>query len=159
MIKILGAAAVVTASVAFGMVMARELGERVKLLNEIKTAAIYIKSDMEYRLPVFEDCFRGRGRFFSEAAKLIEGGKTPCEAVIEASERQARLSDKDRKILTSYAEGLEAEEIGGQMTNISLLITRLEADIKEAEEENAVKCRLYRSGGVLAGLAFVIVMI
>lgn len=159
MIKILGAIAVVAASVTAGFVMARELGERVRLLKEILCAAVYIKSEMEYRMPVLEECFRARGEFFENVSNLIKKGSAPGEAVVKAADEEPRLQKGDRELLYSYAKGLEAEEIGGQTANVSLLITSLEQKIREAEEENSVKCRLYRSGGVLAGIAFVIIMI
>lgn len=158
-IKLMGALAVVLSSAMAGMIMSRELGERTRLLREIRESAIYIKSDMQYRAPVFEECFRCRGRLFSAAAKYINEGMKPCMALKRAVEETERLRDEDREILFSYADGLDAEDVSGQMANLSLLISGLDKNIKEAEQEHGAKGRLYRSGGVLAGMAFVIILL
>ncbi|MCD8048827.1 MAG: stage III sporulation protein AB [Clostridia bacterium] len=159
MVRLLGAAAVLASSVLTGGVMAKELDERVKLLRQTQDAAVFIKSELMYRAPVFEECFRGRGKIFSAAARYIKEGQSPTEALERAASEVGRLTKGDREILTEYARGLCAEEVGGQTANVSLLITRLEAAVREAEAERQAKGRLYRSGGVLAGLAFVIMLI
>jgi stage III sporulation protein AB len=159
LVKLMGGAAVVLSSAMTGIIMTKELGERTKLLREIHKYALYIKSDMEYRSPVFEECFRCRGRLFSAAAKNISEGMSPKDAVKKAAAEAYALREEDREILFSYADGLEAEEQGGQEANISLLISRLEESIKDAEREQGTKGRLYSSGGVIAGIGLVIILL
>lgn len=159
MIKILGAAAVFLSCAAAGQIMARELYERTKLLKELEQSAIYIKSELEYRTPVFEECFRGRGRLFSKAAKYIGMNMNPKEALKKAARETEKLRDEDRELIYDYADGLDAEDVGAQTANVSLLITRLECRIREAEEERGIKSRLYKSGGALAGIGLVILLL
>ena len=159
MIKILGAISVVAASFAIGFEMTKELSERIKFLKECEQYAVYIKSELLYRSPVFEECFRGRGRIFSNASKYIEKGLSPCEALKRAVNEARLLNSGDKEIFYAYAAGMSSEETGGQIANVSLLITRLEERIKEAESEKSVKGRLYRSGAVLAGCGLVILLL
>lgn len=158
-IKLTGALIVCFASVTAGGLMAKELGERVKLLRETEQYAIYIKCDMEYRAPVFEDCFRARGPLFGTASKYIKDGMLPKDALKKSIDNMQRLREEDREILCAYADSLDAEEVSGQISNIALLISRLKENIREAEKERGAKGRLYRSGGVLAGIGLVIILL
>ncbi len=159
MIKLTGALTVCFASVMAGALMAKELGDRAKLLREIQQYAIYIKCDMEYRMPVFEECFRARGPVFGTAAKYIKEGVPPREALKKSVSGTHKLRDEDRELLYAYADALDAEDVSGQISNVSLLISRLGESIREADRERGAKGRLYRSGGVLAGIGLVIILL
>ena len=159
MIKILGAISVVAASGLAGFEMTKELSERIKFLRESEQYAIYIKGELSYRSPTFEECFRGRGKIFANAAKYIGEGVSPNDAVRRAADEAPRLNKGDREIFYAYAEGMSSEETGGQIANVSLLITRLEERIREAESEKSVKGRLYKSGAVLLGCGVVILLL
>lgn len=160
MLKIIGIVAVVASSVATGFIMAKDLNERTKSLKDIYQSAINIKSELEYRAPVLEECFRGRGRLFSKAWKYIsENSLSPKEALRKACDEAVYLKRDDREIIYSYIENLFVEDIGGQISNISWLIDAMRLQIKEAEAEYTSKGRLYKSGGALAGIGLVILLL
>lgn len=158
-LKFMGAAAVISSAAMAGFVMSGELRERIDILREIQQSAVYIKSEIEYRSPVFEECFRRRGRLFSKASEYIGEGLSPSAALKKSADETARLTAEDKEIIYSYADGLDAEEVNGQTANVSLLISHLGEDIREAEAQMRAKGRLYRSGGVLAGIGFVIILL
>lgn len=160
MVKLLGMISVLTASVIMGFVMANELGERAKALKEIHEAAIHIKTELEYRAADICDCFNRRGKLFSLAYKYItEEGLLPADALNKAICDTPFLTDDDQDVIKAYADNLNKEDIGGQIANTSLLIENLRLKIKEAEDEYRSKSRLYKSGGAIAGLGFIILLL
>ncbi len=160
MYKFLGMGAVMTASIITGFLMSKELKKRVDILKDIRQSAIYIKTDLEYRAPVIGECFKGRGEFFSKVGKILEEDFTmPKNAFEKACKEFKELNKDDEAALISYAENLCCEEISGQVVNISQLIEEFSIRIENAENEYREKGRLYRSGGVLAGLGLIILLI
>lgn len=160
MYKITGIVSIFIASAMTGVIMATKLNERVKLLGEIRQASIQIRSDFEYRAPVLSECFEKRGRFFSLVSELISReGYLPDDAVKKACCTFKQLKNEEKEILISFGENLGAEEICGQISNISWLIKELDEVIMRAKEEYSTKGKLYKSSGVLAGLGFAILLI
>ena len=159
MYKIIGLISIFIASAMTGLIKASKLKERVKQLQEIRQASIQIKSDFEYRAPVLSECFEKKGEFFSLVSELIYEGNIPSEAVEKACSFFKQLEGAEKEILISFGKNLGAEEINGQISNISWLIDELEEVIVCAREECSTKGRLYKSSGVLAGLGFVILLI
>ncbi len=160
MIKLLGMLSVFTASLVMGFILAKELGERTKALKEIYQSAIHIKSELEYRSADICDCFNRRGKLFKEAYKYIQSESLlPCEALKKATDEAMYLKDEDRAVINSYAENLNAEDLGGQIANVNLFLENLRLCIRDAEEEYHSKNRLYKSGGAIAGLGFIILLL
>ncbi len=149
-----------TSSILTGIMMANELKERTKTLKEIHQMAIHIKTDLEYRAPDICDCFRYRGKLFSRAYELItRDAYLPCEAVKKAATEIISLKKDDIEIINAYAENLNCEDIGGQIANVNWLIENTRKLISDAVTEYEAKSRLYRSGGVIAGFGFIILLL
>lgn len=160
MVKIMGMLSVLTASCAMGFVMAGELGKRTKSLEEIYRSAVHIKTELEYRGADINDCFNRRGRLFAQAYKYLQKEDIlPCEALKRACKEALYLKDEDRAVINTYADNLNCEELGGQIANVKLLLESLRMCIRDSEEEYRSKNRLYKSGGVIAGLGFIILLL
>lgn len=160
MIKITGIILVVAASVLTGIIMAKDLSKRTKLLKDIRQSAIFIKSDMEYRAPVLEDCFKNRGILFGTAAEYAQNNNClPKDALKITLDSMSYLKKEDKDIVMSFADNLDTEDIGSQLANVSWLIDALNGKIREAENDFVTKGRLYKSGGVLAGIGLLILLL
>lgn len=160
MVKLLGMLSVLAASVIMGFIMAGELHERTKTLKEIYQSAIHIKTELEYRGADICDCFNRRGKLFNKAYKYIKSeGMLPSEALKKASCETNYLKEADRAIIDTYAENLASEALSGQIANVNLLLENLRLSIRDAEEEYRSKNRLYKSGGAIAGLGFIILLL
>lgn len=160
MLKILGLITILVSSVIMGFIMANELNERTKTLRDIKQSATGIKSDLEYRASDICECFKLRGNMFGKASKYIaDSNLFPTEALIRACEELNYLHKEDKEIIFSYAKNLSAEDIGSQINNINWLIENITIKIKESEAEYSSKNRLYKSGGALLGLGFIILLL
>lgn len=160
MVKTLGMISVLTASVVMGFILAGELGERTKMLKEIYQSAIHIKAELEYRGADIQECFNRRGRLFKTAYSYLTcEGITPTEALKKACFETMYLKDDDRTIINAYADNLDAEDLGGQLANVKLFLENLRICIRDAEEEYHSKNRLYKSGGAIAGLGLIILLL
>ena len=160
MVKLLGMLSVLAAFVVMGFVMARELCARVKALKDIYQSAIHIKSELEYRGADICDCFNRRGKLFSQAYKYIKDNSlSPTEALKKAAGENAYLKIEDCAVIDAYADILNAEYIAGQIANVNLFLENMRLCIREAEEEYQSKNRLYKSGGAIAGLGVIILLL
>lgn len=160
MIKIFAVGLVMLSSCMTGVVLAKDLNERVKTLKEIRQMAIYIKSDFEYRSPKLADCFAHRGSLFGKASRYMEEGSLlPEEALKKSADELKSIKKDDRIIIYSFADNLSVEEVNGQIANVKWLIEALEKKIKDAEYECTTKGRLYKSTGALTGLGIVILLL
>lgn len=160
MVKFFAVALVMISSCMTGVIMAKELNERVKILKEIRQMAIYIKSDFEYRAPNLAECFENRGLLFEKAAKYVrDNSLLPKEALMKSADELKKVTDLDRRIIYSFAENLSIEDINGQIANIKWLIDSLEKQISDAESDCVTKGKLYKSTGLLAGLGIVILLL
>ncbi|MBQ7976939.1 MAG: stage III sporulation protein AB [Clostridia bacterium] len=160
MIRIFGVTLILTSSVLTGIILAKDLNERVALLKDIRQAAIYIKSDFEYRAPILSECFENRGILFGKAAVYAkENNVLPKDALKKTVDEIKFLCSEDKDAIYSFADNLSQEEIGGQIANITWLIDTLEKRIKDAETEYKTKGRLYKSGGALTGIGLVILLL
>lgn len=156
MIKLLGITAVFVASSVMGFIMAGELNERTKVLKEIYQSAVHIKSELEYRGADIKECFNRRGKLFKLAYKYLEEGLLPASALKKACREIKCINDEDRAVINTYADNLNAEDLGGQIANVKLLLENLRICIRSSEEEYKTKNRLYKSGGVITGLGIII---
>ena len=160
MVKLLGMLSVFTASSVMGFIMAGELGERTKMLKDIYQSATHIKSELEYRGADICDCFNRRGKLFSIAYKYIKSeGLLPADALKKAADEAVHLKATDRTVIAAYADNLKVEDLGGQLANVRLFLENLRLCIQDAEEEYRSKNRLYKSGGAIAGLGFIILLL
>lgn len=160
MVKFLGMFAIMVSAVMMGLVMANELKERIKALKQVQQMAIHIKTDLEYRSPDICECFRSRGELFSTAHDLIiNHAYTPEAAVKKAAGEISSFKKEEVSVIASYANNLKCEDIGGQIANVSWLIENIGKIIKTAEAEYESKSRLYRSGGVMVGFGFIILLL
>lgn len=160
MVKIMGMLSVLTASCVMGFIMAGELGKRTRALEEIYRSAIHIKTELEYRGADINDCFNRRGELFARAYEYLhQEGILPCDALKRACKEALYLKEDDRAAINTYADNLNCEDIGGQIANVNLLLENLRLCIRDSEEEYRSKNRLYKSGGVIAGLGFIILLL
>lgn len=160
MVKLLGMLSVLISAIGIGFVMAKELNDRTKALKEIYQSATSIKTELEYRGADICDCFNRRGVLFSNAYKYIKAeGYLPAEAVKKAAAEISCLKKEDIEAVNLYADNLYTEDLGGQIANINLFLERLRGCIRQSEEEYNNKNRLYKSGGAIAGLGFIILLL
>ncbi|MGM9551689.1 MAG: stage III sporulation protein AB [Clostridia bacterium] len=160
MIKILGSVAVLISSVLMGMTMSQNLKNRVNVLKEIRDGAVHIKNELQYRCAPLEDCFRGRGKFFSKVYKHMQSsGLSPKESVQKTADETEYLTSADIEVMNRYAENIMCEDLKSQIVNIDFLIASLNENIKDSETEFLNKGKLYSYGGVLMGLGFIIILL
>ena len=158
MIRVVGMVLLVLGSSLFGFGKAWELKERVRELQEIQTALLKIETAVcRFSLPLCE-AFRQAGAdipLFSEAATFMEEGALAKEAFDRALDGYlptSHLVGADVALLERFRDGLSAPDTDGQTKNFAIVKADLARQIESASEAEEKQGRLYRSGGVLAGL-------
>lgn len=160
MVKFFGMISVLISSILTGFLMAKDLSERTKALREIYRSATHIKTELEYRAADICECFRMRGELFSSAHSYIQNeGYLPQDALKKAAEDMGALIKEDREVIFAFAENLNKEDVNCQIANTALLLENIRARIRDAENEYIMKNRLYKSGGAIVGIGFIILLL
>jgi stage III sporulation protein AB len=106
------------------------------------------------------------GKFAKELARLY-GGRSAASGLWAAalrdaagySEEAAALAEDDRQIIALFGDQLASSDLKSIGENYALLYARIGEKLQESDRDRAVKGRLYRTIGTLAGLAAAIVVI
>jgi len=157
--KISGAVLLIGASFFTGVRLRYLLNERKRIL----TGLLYFIQGIENKLRCLcmplDKCFGESGGIFYSASVYIKEGFSPSEAVKKAAEETVHLKKEDKALLLSFADGLSADDLEGQIANLNLLKKGLEARLFEAEEDSRVRGKLCVQGCTLLGAAAVILML
>ena len=158
MLKIMGAVILFLASVMIGAQKYSELCERRHLLSGAMSGIKSIEGRIKCCYAPLDECFRQAGGIFYEASQYMDKGVTPGEAVLEASKKRA-LTERDREAFALFANGLNAADREGQLSNAHLFEAQLVSRIAEAEEDIKTKGSLALKGSMLIGGAALILFI
>lgn len=158
MLKIIGGVMLFLASVMIGAEKYSVLCERRHILSCAISGIKSVEGMIKCCYAPLDECFRQAGGIFYEASQYIEMGVTPAEAMIEASKKPS-LTELDREAFAAFANGLNAADRDGQLSNAHLLETQLVSRIAEAENDIKTKGTLALKGSVLIGGAVVILLI
>lgn len=74
-------------------------------------------------------------------------------------ESKTNLKEEDIKVLKNLSKLLGKTDIDGQLSEIELIEKFIEEQITNAEEEQKKNEKLYKSLGILAGIAIAIILI
>ena len=109
-------------------------------------------------MPLHE-CFKESGGIFKDAAEYIEKGLAPKEALKKAVSDCAMLTDKDKDVFISFADGFDADSCDGQIANTELFYENITLRIEDARKEHKTKGKLSIEGSILMGTALVLLLI
>ena len=171
MIKLLGAALIVTASAAAGFGFARAICVQLRQMDALLGALEIMKSEMEYRLtPLGALCAAlsygdepETAAFFGACAAQMEADRClPPQLAIQRAMEQAqglKWSARTRETVRNLAFSLGKFDLGGQVRAIELAQERLRAELAEVQAGSRARCRSYETIGICAGLALAVVLI
>lgn len=146
--------------------------ERLELLQDVKQCICNLQISMEHTgalMPAalaactFPGCHQGVVDFFREAAAAAERGRGNMgelwKLAFDKTPGLFRLTQKDRDLLSGFAANLGTTAIAGQRQNFSEINARLKRTIDDLRPQTEKKGRMYRSVGILGGLALAVVFI
>lgn len=170
--KLLGCIMVLLSSGFLGYVLSTDCKRRPRQLRELQSMLQIFENQISYLSDVLIEAF-GRicssssgetAIFFSDAAERLRSGRSVSaaqawEEAVRVNIRRTSLNREDEEILVSFGKLLGSSDLEGQIKNIRLTLSQLKLQEQKAEESRAKNEGMYRSLGILGGIAVVIVLI
>lgn len=158
---------ILLASSYTGILMAGKYTNRVKELKQMKTALNLFETKVKFTyepIPkIFQD-IAGRtqamtSRIFKTASEKMQE-KEAGVAWLEALEAENNIINReDKEILKGLSNLLGKVDLEGQVSEIELVDNFLNTQIEKAEQDSKKNEKMYKTLGVTAGLAIVVVLI
>lgn len=97
--------------------------------------------------------------FLQMTSQLCLQGYSFNKAFSQAIAKSACLNTEDKEILAPLSEVLGSTDLEGQLSSLELTESLLQQSLKKARIRRESHSRLYTTAGILAGVAFAIVML
>lgn len=154
-------------STIIGIAIAKMYENRVKELQEFKSALNAMKIKMKFTYEPLEEIFidiskNGKNNISKIFKKMSEQIKHQnVEDVWTSYIQNADISIKqeDKNILKRLGKLLGQTDIEGQISEIEITQEFLETQISKAEEERNKNQKMYKTLGAVVGLTFVVILI
>ena len=170
--KLLGCIMVLFSSGFLGYVLSTDCKKRPRQLRELQSMLQIFENQISYLSDVLIEAF-GRicsssngetGIFFSNTVERLQSGRNVSaaqawEEAVRENIRKTSLNKEDEEILVSFGKLLGSSDLEGQIKNIRLTLSQLKLQEQKAEESRTKNEGMYRSLGILGGIAVVIVLI
>ena len=169
--KLLGVILCITATTLYGMSMGENIRKRYNSLNEIMNMIVLLRAEIEYRQVGISEAFlcvslKTKGNIRSFLNRLRE--KTmDNEGVFEDMWKEEvlncfldmKLSEKDMEEILNLGKNIGYLGMNMQVMNFSLYIDRTSEELKKIRESMDKTIKLYRTLGIMAGIAISIILI
>lgn len=163
MFKFAGAVLIVCASAVWGFAASERLKKRRCELTRTISALCILENEIMYGKRDIKSVLRTAGEL--QGLEMFKKGAERTEKVgirnglASAVTENNALLGTDKEILYMLAERLGMTDTEEQVKNIRHAAGLLEAAEKDAEREYGKSGKLYRTGGILAGCAAVILLL
>jgi stage III sporulation protein AB len=170
--KIIGSIIVILSCSFLGFVLSGDCSKRPRQLRELQSLLQMFENQISYLSDIITEAFERIGRvgrndmgiFFTRTVEILK--ERDAQSASEAWEKAVRqcirttaLNKEDEEIMLSFGKLLGNTDIEGQIKNIRLAVGQLALQEKKAEESRKKNENMYRSLGMLGGLAVVIVLL
>ncbi|MCI8280876.1 MAG: hypothetical protein HFI76_04065 [Lachnospiraceae bacterium] len=172
MIKIAGAALILSVSFLFGLQQKQRLWEHVKQLVGCKEMLFMLSGEMSYAKAPLLEAFRhisSRGKepfgsFLEEVAKELETKQDQplpeiWRDVLNRQRNKFCFSQEEFGLLESLGDNFGYLDVQMQLNHLSLCMQQLDAKIVQAQGELAAKQKLYQYLSVMCGLFFILILL
>lgn len=164
--KIIGAAMILGVCAYSGFRFADRLKKRYVYLRNILTALNLLETEISFGGSRLKKAFESVDKaadtkgLFKTASENLEqlGIKRAWREAVKEKKEELCLTDGDSEALTALGARLGMTDTENQMKNIRYVKEMLAAKQAEAEGEYERQGRLYRSGGILAGLFLIFLL-
>ena len=153
-------------SSAIGILISKKYDDRVKELKEFKNALNMFKTKIKFTYEPIPEIFREISesidtkpglvfKFASSNMKLLTAGDAWNRAV---DTNILNINEEDKSVLKNLSKLLGKTDLDGQVSQIELTSLFLDEQIKKAEKEKTKNEKMYRTLGMIIGLAIVIIL-
>lgn len=152
-----------------GNLLSKKYINRVKELVQMKLALNIIKSKIKFtQVPlkeIFEQIYKNTEEvnikeFWENTIKELNKNLSIEEAWENAIKKtETNLNKEDLNILLDMGKLLGKTDVDGQVSNLEIASTFIDTQIEKAEVEKQKNSKLYKTLGVVSGLAIIIILI
>lgn len=151
-----------------GFLFSRQYQYREKELKELKNAFHLLETKIRFTaipLPeIFEEIAKTSSvttiaELFRKASCQMQEKNAKEAWEIAVEQMEGNLKEEDRRMMKEFGRLLGKTDIDGQMSQIELTKSFLEEQIEKAKLDRKKNEKLYKSLGMVAGLAIVIVLV
>jgi len=169
-IKFLGAIALIAATSFIGYSLAADCSKRPRALRELQALLQMLENEINYFsnllseafIRIYEGSNSETAILFREASKKLGTNGVTADAAweeaIEENYTKLSLNKEDKAILLTFGKMLGNSDLEGQMNNIKLISSQLKLQELKAEQMRLKNEKMYRSLGVLSGLAITVIL-
>lgn len=170
-LKILGSLMIIGASSLLGYIFAKDCAIRPNELRTLQGLLQMFETEISYMSNVLTEAFHNISNtnsskasvFFSSTVKNLMNDSSATagqawEKSVNDNIKLTSLNGEDKSILLSFGKMLGNSDLEGQLKNIRLTISQLKLQEQKAEENRKKNESMFKSLGVLGGIAIVIVL-
>lgn len=165
-LKIIIYSCIFLSSSAIGMLISKKYEDRVNELKEFKNALNMFKAKIKFTYEPIPEIFEQisnsmnskPGKIFKLASnnmKLLAAGDAWNMAI---DTNILSITEEDKNILKNLSKLLGQTDLEGQVNQIDLTSNFLNEQIAKAEKEKLKNEKMYRTLGMIIGLAIVIIL-
>lgn len=172
MFKLLGSIMVLISSGFLGYVLSTDCKRRPYQLRELQSLLQMFESRISFLSDVVTEAFdmiSGSSKnevaiFFSAASEKLKADRSinaqsAWEEAVRGNIKKTALNKEDEEMLISFGKILGSSDLEGQIKNIRLTMNQLKMQEEKAEQSRRKNEGMYKSLGILGGIAVVIVLI
>lgn len=166
-IKIIVLSLIFTSTSLVGFLISNKYKNRVIELKEMKNALNIFETKIKFTYAPIPEIFEEISKnikeniasIFKEASIKMEkvSAKTAWEEALKES--NTSFQTEDTEIIRGLGKLLGKTDIDGQVSEIELTSTFLDTQIEKAEKESSKNQKLYKTLGMVTGMAIVIILI
>lgn len=150
-----------------GILISKKYVNRVNELKEFKNALNIFKTKIRYTyapLPeifteISENMNSNISRVFENAAKKMEICNAGEAWSLALKLEDLSIDDEDKVVLKSLSKLLGKTDLEGQLSQIEMTSDFLDKQIRKAENQRTKSEKMYRTLGMIIGMAIVIILI
>lgn len=166
-IKIFIYTCIFLSSSAIGLLISKKYEDRVNELKEFKNALNMFETKIKFTYEPIPEIFdqiakqmqTTVGRTFKLASSNMEVLTAGDAWDVAVDTNVLNINDEDKNILKNLSKLLGKTDIDGQISQIELTSKFLDEQIEKAEKERLKSEKMYRTLGMVIGLAIVIILI
>ncbi len=170
--KIAGSIIVILSCTFLGFILSTDCRKRPQQLRELQSMLQMFENQISYLSDVISEAF-GRisrvgssetGIFFSRTIEILKEERSVSasqawENAVKENIKKTSLNKEDEDVLLTFGKMLGSSDLEGQIKNIRFTLEQLRLQERKAEESRSKNENMYRSLGILGGIAVVIVLL
>ncbi len=148
-----------------GIIKAKSYENRVLELNKFQSSLVMFRSKLEFTYETIGEVFSDISQIIYENKNNIfincsKNNKELYLAWVEAVENEKNdFTIEDKEIIKMFGKLLGKTDIKGQLSQIELTQKLIEKQIEKAEYEKNKNSKLYKTIGIVTGMAICIILV